>query len=179
MKRGKNIAAFGLAGILLIGVLVIGLLYVFHSPNWLSVYAKWKMKGKYLGKEGVLLQDKRNNCGITALKMIFDYYEIPSALDELEKNIGLSNKGSNMFALKKIAERKGLLTEGWKYSIDDFLHAPKPALIFLYGNHFAVVDSVTSDGWIVMRDPAIGKIKVQKENLDKIWDGETLIFHSR
>ena len=134
------------------------------------------MGGEYIGGEGVVLQDKHNNCGPAALKMVFDRYGIPSTLSEIEERIGLSDKGSSMLALKEMAELKGLSAEGWRYTLEDFVRVLKPVIIFLHKDHFAVVDSVTAEGSIILRDPALGRIKMQKEKLGRIWNGETLVF---
>jgi len=135
--------------------------------------------GEYPGSEGIVLQDKQNNCGPAALKMVFDHYGISSALVEIESNVGLTEKGSSMLALKEMAELKGLKAEGWRLTLEDFLKVPMPAIVFVHGDHFAVVDSVTDDNDVVMRDPALGKVKLPGKKLLRIWNGETLVFRTR
>ena len=50
--------------------------------------------------------------------------------------------------------------------------APKPAVVHL-GDHFAVVDHVERDGRVVMRDPSLGRIA---EDFQDIWTGDVLLF---
>lgn len=129
-----------------------------------------------LGSDGVVLQDKRNNCGPAALKMVFDHYRVPTTLSEIEAEIDLTEKGSSMFALKRIAQQKGLKAEGWRLRFKDLQKVFKPVIIFVNGDHFVVVDSVTEHGEIFLRDPGVGKLKLPVEKILAIWNGETLLF---
>jgi ABC-type bacteriocin/lantibiotic exporter with double-glycine peptidase domain len=179
IRRRKFLAAAGLGGIFLFSVLILAAATVVSSPDGLKNFSAWRMGAEYIGSQGVVLQDKRNNCGPAALKMVFDHYGIPSTLTEIEQRVDLSEKGSSMLALKEMAELKGLKAEGWRYTLEDFLRAPLPAIVFVHGDHFAVVDSVTETGEIVMRDPALGKLRLPAEKLSRIWNGETLVFRTR
>jgi ABC-type bacteriocin/lantibiotic exporter with double-glycine peptidase domain len=131
---------------------------------------------EYLGTRGVILQDKMYNCGAAALEMIFIHHGIQMTMAEIENAIGQSTSGMSMSTLKALAERKGLQTSGWKYGINDLLRLPAPALLFLHKNHFVVFDSVASSGSVYLRDPAIGRIVLDRDALAEIWNGEILIF---
>jgi ABC-type bacteriocin/lantibiotic exporter with double-glycine peptidase domain len=172
----KFVAAAGLGSMLLFAVIVLGGMTLFSSPDEFKRFRSWWMGGEYLGSEGVVLQDKQNNCGPAALKMVFDYYGIPSTLAEIEQSVGLTAKGSSMLALKEMAELKGLRAEGWRYTLKDFLKAQMPVIVFVNGDHFAVVDSITEHKEILMRDPALGRLKLPAKRLPNIWNGETLVF---
>jgi len=175
MKRGKFIAFLGLTGIL---VCVTGFVVVLflQTPNANKKIAAWMMHADYLGSEGVLLQTKRNNCGSSALKMVFDHYHVSSTLQEIEGKVGLTEKGSSMLALKDMAELKGLKAEGWQFIPEDFLRSAFPSILFVNKDHFVVADSISAVGDIYLRDPAIGKLRIAKQKLHRIWEGETLIF---
>lgn len=169
----------GLAVVLIIPPLIlVGMRYVASDPEFPQKFTASIRGAEFLGQDGVVLQDKRSNCGPAALKMVFDYYEIPSTMREIERHVGLTQHGTNMLALKETAELKGLHAEGWRYALEDFLKAPLPAIVFVHNDHFAVVDSITGDGLIIMRDPALGKLKIRKEGFTRSWSGETLIFRS-
>lgn len=137
-----------------------------------------KIEEGYLGSCGVVLQSKWNNCGPAALKMIFDHYHIPSSVEEIEQSVGLTDEGSSMLALKRIALTKGLKTEGWKLSFRDFATRPFPLLVYIRNDHFVVVDSVVADA-IFIRDPAVGKLKLSQSKFLNIWNGETLVFSNK
>lgn len=51
-----------------------------------------------------------------------------------------------------------------------------PAIVFVHDNHFAVVDSITENNEVVMRDPALGKLKLPVRKPPRIWNGKTLVF---
>jgi len=172
----KLIAVGSLAAIFLLASLLLGILFSLSFHDGIGSYHAWKMGGEFLGKEGVVLQDKPNNCGPAALKMIFDHFEIPARLMEIEQHVDLTHRGSSMLALKEMAELKGLKAEGWRYTLEDFLKAPMPAIVFVHDDHFAVVDSVSIDQQVYVRDPALGKLKIPVKKLPRIWNGETLII---
>jgi ABC-type bacteriocin/lantibiotic exporter with double-glycine peptidase domain len=175
-RRRKLLAVAGLGSVLCILALILAMAVMLSSPDGMKRFSAWRIGGEYLGSDGVVLQDKRNNCGPAALKMVFDYYGVPSTVQEIESAVGLTDKGSSMLALKEMAEFKGLKAEGWRYTLEDFLKAPKPVIVFVDGDHFAVADSVTDGKEVVLRDPALGKLKIPVAKLRRIWSGETLVF---
>jgi ABC-type bacteriocin/lantibiotic exporter with double-glycine peptidase domain len=175
MKRKKIIAAIGLAVLLSSYGGLMFLSRVIQTKSTGKIIIAWMMDAEYIGNEGVVTQTKFNNCGPSALKMILDYYHIPSSLEEIEQGVKLSHKGSSMLALKEMAELKGLKAEGWNLTLEDFLKSSFPAVLFVNGNHFIVADSVLSDT-LYLRDPSLGKIGLRVSNLPHIWKGETLVF---
>jgi ABC-type bacteriocin/lantibiotic exporter with double-glycine peptidase domain len=138
-----------------------------------------RVAGKFLGRDGVVMQDKSNNCGPSALKMIFDYFEIPVAVDELEHSVGLRSKGSSMLALKEVAESKGLRAEGWNLTFSDVARSTLPAIVFVHNNHFAVVDSVVERDFVYLRDPTFGRVRLSAAEFRRVWKGETLILRKQ
>ena len=177
--RRKLQSLMGLSVILIIPPLIlVGMSYVASDPEFPQKITASIRRAEFLGQDGVVLQDKRSNCGPAALKMVFDYYQIPSTLREIERHVEMTKQGTSMLALKEMAELKGLHAEGWRYALEDFLKTPMPAIVFVYDDHFAVVDSIASDGAIIMRDPALGKLKIRKETFTRSWSGETLVFRS-
>jgi len=175
MKRRKLIALLGLIGILVCVTGFIVVVLFLQTPNADKKIAAWFMHADYLGNEGVILQTKRNNCGPSALKMVFDHYHVSSTLQEIEEKVGLSEKGSSMLALKEMAELKGLKAEGWRLTLEDFLKRQFPLLLFIHNDHYVIADSVRNNE-VFIRDPAIGRLKMDKNKLTNIWSGETLII---
>jgi predicted double-glycine peptidase len=49
-------------------------------------------------------------------------------------------------------------------------------IIFLRDGHFAVIDSIDADGFVHLRDPSIGRVKMVRERLMEKWGGESIIF---
>jgi ABC-type bacteriocin/lantibiotic exporter with double-glycine peptidase domain len=176
MRRRKFLALLALTGILICVTGFIVVILFLQTPDISNKIEVWMMHADYLGSEGVLLQTKRNNCGSSALKMIFDHYHVSSSLQEIEGQVGLTDKGSSMLALKEMAEVKGLKAVGWRLTLEDLIHSAFPSILFVNRDHYVVADSVSASGDIYLRDPAIGKIRIAKQKLHRIWEGETLIF---
>jgi len=135
---------------------------------------QWKKNDLSDNKE-IYSQLNENNCGPATLKMIFDYYQIPSTLNEIESHIPSSKTGTSMLALKEMSEWKGLHAEGWRLTTEDLIKANFPVILFVNGNHFVVADSVLSDT-LYFRDPVFGKLNMRINKLLEKWNGETLIF---
>ena len=148
------------------------------SPSYRHRLSAWYVGGEYEGKGGVLMQTRYNNCGPCALQMIFDYYKIPSTVDEIERNIRLTENGTTMLALKEMAELKGLHAEGWRLTSKDFLNSSFPLLLFVRNDHFVVADSICNYT-VFLRDPAIGRVIIPTRKLSQIWQGEALIFNEK
>ncbi len=130
---------------------------------------------EYLGRDGVVLQTTRNNCGPSALKMVLSSRGTNVPLQELESGIPLTEDGASMLALKDAAERYGVDAEGWKLAFDDLRTGPLPALAFVDRSHFVVVDSIVRHT-VYLRDPGVGRLAVPEARFKERWSGETLIF---
>src|SRR5205085_410389 len=111
-------------------------------------------RDEFLMKDGVVMQDKNYNCGAAALKMIFDHFDVPSTMAEIEHGIGLTERGSSMLGLQKLADTKGLRAQGWQYSLNDLSRASLPAILLVNNDHYVVVDSIGTDDDVYLRDPA-------------------------
>jgi hypothetical protein len=139
-------------------------------------FAAHERGGVYLGTEGVIMQDRSNNCGPAALKMILDDFGKCVALKALETDTNQSGVGWSMGALKTLAEQQGLKSKGWRFDLSALSKCRFPAILFVENRHFVVADSVNASGFFFLRDPAIGRIKIPSRALIRIWKGETLVF---
>jgi len=151
--------------------------FIEHPDYWKKTVAFFK-GARYLGEEGVTFQKHSNDCGPAALKMVFDYFEIPATLDETSEKL-LDKKGTSMLSIKEMAELKGLKAEGWRYAFKDLKRIKLPAIVFVNGDHYVVLSRITDDGKIIILDPAIGKLKYSSRRFRKIWKGETLILKKK
>lgn len=132
--------------------------------------------GWYLGTDGVVMQDKSNTCGPAALKMILDAYGKNVQLSELEKTGNVSSHGWSLQSLKELAEQNRLRAEGWKLDLETLCRIRFPVILFVENQHFVVADGVDSAGFLFVRDPAIGRMKIHRRTVGRIWKGETLVF---
>ena len=141
---------------------------------WRSLSAN-SIGAEYLDSRNVVYQTKRNNCGPSVMKMILEYNGIDVSVEEIEKQVVLTEHGLNMNELHILAGKFGISSEGWVLTANDLLTVEYPVILFVNGQHFITADSIGRDG-IYLRDPSLGRIKLPLRRLNDIWNGETLIF---
>lgn len=158
-----------------VALLLVSYLYYISA---MDIYRAWRYGGDFIGKENVRLQVRENDCGPASLQMIFDYYGICSTTDAVERSTGMTEKGVTMFALKQTAKLNGLDADGWRLTAEELSQSQFPALLFVNHDHFIVADSARGDEFF-LRDPAIGRVRISRAMLNRIWRGETLLFHMK
>ena len=122
-----------------------------------------------------VLQERANTCGVAAMKMVLDAYDIHRTMADIESELRPSQKGLSMLALKRFAQQNGLFAQGWQLSAEELRTIPKPAVLFVQGSHYCVLDSIDRSLYF-LRDPAFGAVQMIEEDLLKEWNGETLVF---
>lgn len=139
-------------------------------------FAARQLGGTYLGTDGVVMQDRGNNCGPAALKMVLERHGKMIPLRELEKSVSACEGGWSMKALAEIAEQHGIRSTGWTLSVNDLCGKHLPAILFVENRHFVVVDSADKGGFFFVRDPALGRLRFHWKALNRIWTGKALVF---
>jgi ABC-type bacteriocin/lantibiotic exporter with double-glycine peptidase domain len=81
-----------------------------------------------------------------------------------------------MLGLKRAVEAHGLRASAWRLAPQDLRKVPLPAVAFVEGDHFVVVESVTLDGRVNVLDPARGRLRYPPEAFNQHWLGQTLVF---
>lgn len=118
-------------------------------------------------------------CGPQSLLRICEILNAQTNLRELKKLSGFDpNRGTTMFGLKEAATYKGLTPKGVKSNLKALKknRVPMPAIAYVDGNHFLVVESVQRDG-VRIFDPADKyNPHLPWRELSEIWEGELLIF---
>lgn len=148
----------------------------FSNPTIVFDRAVRERGAIYLGSDGVVMQDKINTCGPAAVKMILEAYGNRVSLQELENGEESPRGGWSMRSLKELAEQRGVHAEGWRLNPDNLSTGRFPMILFIEDRHFVVVDSVDAAGFVFVRDPAIGRMKLHRRALAKTWKGEALVF---
>lgn len=134
-----------------------------------------KDKYHFVSWENTIKQSKPNNCGPTALLMIFTFYGIKSNINDIEKGVNLNKKGTSMYDIKLYAQKKGLFANGIQTNINNLNNYPFPLLAYINNSHFVIVDSLGLDK-VYLRDPIQGKIVSSFSYFTKKWDGSILHF---
>lgn len=174
-KPPPSAAILGVLFVLTLGGYA-GLHRLLRRPPDLLRWEAVREGAEYLGRNGIRIQKRSNDCGPAALAMILDHFGIGGSIDELGRLAGLGPGGTSMLGLKRAAERKGLRAEGWRLSFRDLRKAPLPAIALVRGNHFVVVTAVDSDGRVYVSDPSLGRLRFGRTRFLTRWRGETLLF---
>jgi ABC-type bacteriocin/lantibiotic exporter with double-glycine peptidase domain len=165
---------------------VIGFLAIAFTASWMvtdqnttkspETEADNKADVVYLGSAGVAFQNRSNDCGVAALVMVLDRYGKKDTQRELGQKAKLKFQGASLLTLKELAKSAGLEAEGRKLGFDDLTRIQLPVILFVEGHHFIVVDSVDGRGFLFVRDPAVGKLKIPRRRAVDIWKGEALVI---
>ncbi|HKJ92443.1 MAG TPA: cysteine peptidase family C39 domain-containing protein [Longimicrobiales bacterium] len=131
----------------------------------------------YLGRDGVRMQTDTVDCGVAALEMVFEAYGKDVASLSAARAAALAaGEPLSFLQLKDLAAAAGLRATGWTGRIGDLGATPKP-LIAHTAHHFVVVDSVTDNG-VFVRDPALGRLRYDRERFSRVWTGAAMTFNA-
>ncbi len=133
---------------------------------------------RYLGRDGVVLQRKANDCGPACLKMVLDDRGIVTNLEALEAGIQTTPGGTSLLTLRLAAGRVGLPGRSWLLDSTSLQTAPKPLIAFVRGNHFVVIRKLLTPDILVVDDPALGRLSWPIPQFLREWSGEALVFNS-
>ena len=56
------------------------------------------------------------------------------------------------------------------------LHQTKSPAVLQFRNHFVLFDGFDARGAAVLRDPAIGRLRMSEDDLERHWTGMVLVF---
>ena len=114
-------------------------------------------------------------CGAACLAMVLGAHGRHRPLVELRQACGVSRDGANALALLRAAREEGLEAEAVRVEAEHLGDLPVPAILHWNFNHFLVLERVTASGAVVV-DPALGRRKVSREELDRAFTGVGLAF---
>lgn len=173
---GKYKCLLMLIGLLLVSTIGVIIIKLYIRDSGLRIKTISLFYGAtYLGAQNVVFQETKNDCGPAALKMVFDYYGIPSGLEELRYKL-MSKRGVSMLSMKGLAEAKGLKAEGWHYNKNELRHVKLPVIALVRGGHYVVISEIKNNLNFVILDPALGKLEFPFQRFCRIWRGDLLIF---
>ncbi|MBL3658104.1 peptidase domain-containing ABC transporter [Fulvivirga sediminis] len=115
-------------------------------------------------------------CGTTCLAMIFKYYGYYDIKSFLAGKAEVSAQGIDLFTLSELAEGFGFETDGYELEYKYLQEIHLPCIAHYEGNHFVVVYR-SSDKYVWISDPAIGKYKLTKSEFNAKWNGVVLVLN--
>lgn len=131
---------------------------------------------KAYAKTPTVFQMEATECGAASLSMIFAYYGKEIPLEQMRIETGVSRDGSKASNIVKAAKKMGLISKGYRYSLRKLIEeASVPCIIHWNFNHFVVYEGKRGK-YYYLNDPAGGRRKLTKEELDEGYTGITIQF---
>lgn len=114
------------------------------------------------------------DCGPRSLQTILGRHGLDPPFADITACTGLSAAGTSMLGLRDCARSYGLEAEGWLVPAGDLGRIPLPAIVFLDGHHFAVLDAVEGER-VRLTDPDAGEVLLTTPGFLRRWKGYTLV----
>ncbi|MEV6007870.1 ATP-binding cassette domain-containing protein [Streptomyces sp. NPDC051976] len=129
-------------------------------------------------------QVEEADCGAACLVAVLGWFGRHVELEELQRESGGGRDGLTAAVLGRTAAHYGLAGRGRRIRLsgDDrtdiraMRSLSTPAILFVDGNHFMVLDEVTQDGWFVLNDPAGGRCRMALAEFRTRFSGIALTF---
>lgn len=114
-----------------------------------------------------LLQLTRTECGLCCIAMICQFFGKNKPMSYYRKNLQGCRDGSSIGDIVSVLKKLGIEATIKKYEVTDLFSIKTPILTILDNNHFVVLEKNKSKNKIVVNDPAIGKIIIDRDELEK------------
>lgn len=109
------------------------------------------------------------DCGPFCLLYISEFYGKSFDVEFLRKECGASAGGVSMLAINRTATKVGYNTHAYKLDFETLSsNGMCPCIAYVDGNHFVVILRI-SKNYVKLYDPAIGVIKIVKNDFVKRW----------
>ncbi|GAB4307797.1 MAG: hypothetical protein Kow0019_03770 [Methanobacteriaceae archaeon] len=148
----------------------------FNEITWLDASQLIDVQiSKSKNFKGIVMQSKPYTCGPAALATALNNIGIISTEDEISKLAGTDHTGTSMYGLLKAAKIKGVKAAGMRISIDK-LRTNNIVFLTINGcSHYSVIIKIIQKK-VILADPALGKIKLTKNQFEEIYSGKALIL---
>ncbi len=120
-------------------------------------------------------QMEATECGAASLAMVLGWHGHHAALPELRAACGVSRDGASALALVRAARTYGLEAVGVKAGLADLPGLPCPAILHWGFDHFLVLERASARGAVLV-DPASGRRRASRAELDRNFTGAALLF---
>jgi NHLM bacteriocin system ABC transporter peptidase/ATP-binding protein len=114
-------------------------------------------------------------CGAASLAIVLAHYGAWIPLEELRVACGVSRDGSKASNVIRAARRYGLEAKGFSLEPSALHQIPMPCIIHWNFNHFVVLEGIDGKRAYI-NDPAIGRRRIDLDELDRSFTGVVLAF---
>ena len=125
-------------------------------------------------------QKRVSDCGIASLLMILKLKGINIEYDKLKKILKVDKEGTRAYDIIKVSSKFNLIATGYKnYKITNNSYFPLIAHTIKDNmQHYVVVLDITNK-YVHILDPAVGDIKLKKDEFKKIYTGIVILFKNK
>lgn len=114
-------------------------------------------------------QSDSSDCGVSSLKMVLDFYSIPSTLEQLRDSSKTTTAGTSIKGLVTTAEQFGLEAIPVRAQLEALgVEVSFPCILLWENNHFVVLISRVKNGFKIA-DPVEGIYTVSIEKFTDCW----------
>ncbi len=121
----------------------------------------------------VVMQMETAECGAASLAMVLAHFGRWLPLERLRVDCGVSRDGATALNIVKAARAHGLLAKGYRGETNLLADLPMPAILHWNFAHFVVLCGFQGPR-AVINDPARGRVKITREELDRSFTGIAL-----
>ncbi|MFO7648845.1 C39 family peptidase [Halomonas campaniensis] len=137
-----------------------------------------------IGWKRVVPQQYDFSCGSASVATLLTYhYERPTSEAEVFEWMiragdpeQIQRHGFSMLDMKRYLDHRGLDSDGFRISLDDFIRIGVPAITMVNTGgyrHFVVVKGIDSQH-VLVGDPAAGTLVVPRDHFETLWNGSVL-----
>ncbi len=126
-------------------------------------------------KTPTIYQMEATECGAASLSMIFAYFGKNLPLEQMRIETGVSRDGCNAGNIMRAAKRFGFECHGYRKEPEGLRELQPPCIIHWNFNHFVVFEGFKGK-YAYINDPAMGRRKLTRQELDDSFTGVVLTF---
>jgi ABC-type bacteriocin/lantibiotic exporter with double-glycine peptidase domain len=117
------------------------------------------------------------DCGAACLAMVLGWHGLEVRLEEVRQRMGVTLYGAHAAALLQAASAYGLRGRGVRIDeVEALDQLPRGSILHWRFNHFVVYDRADGKGGAWVADPAWGRRRVSRQELDRSFTGVALLF---
>lgn len=114
------------------------------------------------------------DCGAACLAMVCRSFGHDVSMNAIRQAVGTSVDGTTLRGLQRGGEEIGVAVRTIKSSQEGLDDLPLPAILHWGGNHWVVLHRVDGDR-VWLADPALGRRRIDREELGGAWSGFTAL----
>jgi ABC-type bacteriocin/lantibiotic exporter with double-glycine peptidase domain len=162
---------------MIVRMISVGVLFLLYSCGTEKEMRLLQWQAIVLDSAGVVFQQTNEDCGVACAFMILQREEKSGlTYDQISAQLHRTTGGISMRELREFFATRQIPSAGMRLKIEDLRRIPHPAILLVENNHYVVYDGFRPDGKILLRDPTMGRLLLEKMGFARIWGGEALVI---